>query len=411
MTGLNDFDWFEQLHDPVQVNTRQQGDEWVRHLFQRISETTGCGGINFESLGPATHLYTLSDSTLKSSLLVHAGQDQPVCYIVGRGQKRTEDIEPWIEAVTYAVTLLGTTCVFSWWAIIGEDPEHRMTPPIQLTGPHTIGCIKLHPSHDLFFESHPREPMSSVHSWTFPVHAHGSNTEPDWSTASQKAVADLKVICSLLSLSSGRIWRLRQPPQPTSNTSAGQANEEVPKLPKYSPSFPDHLKHDDNYGDPTLFDVPEWVNGAWAKLQDDRELTQLVATYHESLLLEAQDHDSYALLSTVAIVEAIGKRTGNELSRCPKCKSFTGATERFRSALRRVMDHENAARLTKVVYEQRSRTAHDGALHGIEFIVGSHTGLNLMSDNQPVEFQGTVHLMRSVAAKLLRSELTSIQSH
>jgi hypothetical protein len=239
------------------------------------------------------------------------------------------------------------------------------------------------------------------------VHVRGSSAGYALDVALQEAVTDLKVMCSLLSLASGHIWRLRQPPQLALTIPDNQPIEDVPVLPKYSGFFPDDLKREDNYGDPSPFEVPAWVNDAWAKLQGDPELTQLVATYHESLLLEAQHHGSYGLIAAVAIVEAIGNRAYKKLPRCVKCKAHTESTERFRSALRRVMDENRAAALAKVVYNQRSKTAHAGALHGTEFIVGAYEGASLMSDNPPAEFGYTARVLRNAAAKLLRLELAS----
>ena len=69
------------------------------------------------------------------------------------------------------------------------------------------------------------------------------------------------------------------------------------------------------------------------------------------------------------MIEGIGARD-HELTRCPTCHSQQGSTERFRTALRRVLPDAQVKTLAKTVYRLRSQTAHTGQLHGAETELG-----------------------------------------
>lgn len=105
-----------------------------------------------------------------------------------------------------------------------------------------------------------------------------------------------------------------------------------------------------------------WMDQAWHALED-AALAESLAITHEGRTL-CWTHPSLAQVCFVASIEAIGGRSG--LERCATCGLITGSTERFRQALRRVILREDAARLARLVYPRRSRTVHDGVLHGAE---------------------------------------------
>lgn len=413
VTSLDDYDWAEQIHEQIRIDVRLQGDEWIQYIDQRISETTGATAINFRANKGIWLLNTPTGGSITSSLFVRIENERPICYVVGSNPKTADQISPWIDAVRFSASQIGQVHDFLWWAIVGEDPDTSISPKMKLAERSRIGDLDLFPSQELFFELRPRDSLiSGSHiSWTFPVHVSGSSIGYDWTAASRNAVIDLKIVCSLLSLASGRIWRLRQAPDFPSILPGQQMRTELPTLPRYSASFPERLRREDNYGEPVIFEMPEWINGAWRALQRDQNLAQLVATYHESLLLSLQHHDSYGLLAAVAIVEAIGNKDYEKLPRCPKCKIVTGSTARFRSALRKVVSEEQAIRLAKVIYGQRSSTAHDGILHGTEFITGEHGHLNLMSENPEMEFADSAREFRQIAAALLRAKLVTMSDN
>lgn len=404
---LDDFDWVEPLEVPIQVDVRTHGDEWLDHLFRRLTETTRSTEYQMRSQGPFGDLHTPHHGTITSSLLVARSVDQrPVCHILGHGEQRDEDIAPWIEAITYAVAQLGAIAAFPWGAVIGEDPDVPISPPVQLAGRQRLGGIELYPAPQPFMEIRTGRSLSTGQtSRTFPVHVRGSSQGYAPHVAMQDAARDLKILCSLLSLASGRTWVQRTPPQPIAHAADEQPVTKPPNLPEYSLTYPEYLKRDENYDDPTPFTVPEWVDVAWTNLRNDAKLAELVAAYHENLLLDSGHHDSYGLLASVAIIEAIGNRAVQKLPKCKECGMVTGSSARFRAALAKVMSEDDARALGRAVYGHRSKTAHDGVLHGTELTLGSHAPVQLLSDNPPVQFGYTARILRTAAAHLLQLEL------
>ena len=83
-----------------------------------------------------------------------------------------------------------------------------------------------------------------------------------------------------------------------------------------------------------------------------------------------------ALLGFVAAIEALA--TPKRPPRCPECKAIQGSGERFREALATVLAPHEVVLVGKV-YDRRSRTAHDGRLHGSEDVLGMFPVLRLFS--------------------------------
>src|SRR5262249_17837091 len=154
---------------------------------------------------------------------------------------------------------------FRWYALIGEDPDSPISPPLQLTGKPTIGEMELLSAPHPFMEIQTKRWLSHGRtSRTFLVCVQGSSQGYAPHVAMQEAVRDIKILCSLLSLASGRTWVQRQEPHPNG---AGEPAFDPSSLPEYSFTYPDYLRHDDNYPDPTPFTLPSWIEDAWTTLR------------------------------------------------------------------------------------------------------------------------------------------------
>jgi hypothetical protein len=400
---FDDFDWAEPIPGPLPVDARIHGDEWLDCLIHRLTATTGSTEFRMRSEEAFGHLWTPHGGTITSSLLVSRSIDhQIVCQVLGHGERREHEVQPWIEAVAYAEARLGAVATFCWYAVIGEDPDSPISPPMQLAGTPTIGGIELVPAQRPFMEIRTGRSLSQGQtSRTFLMCARGASEGYAPQVAMREAARDIKILCSLLSLASGRTWVQRKAPQPVA---AGETAIDPSTLPEYPFTYPDYLKGEDNYADPTIFTLPTWIEAAWTNLQQDPQLARLVGAYHENLLLDSGNHDSYALLASVAVIEAIGNRAVGKLPRCEMCGLTTGSSARFRAALERVMAKDDAAALGKVVYGHRSKTAHDGVLHGTELTHGSHP-VQLLSEDPPTQFEYAARMLRIAVAHLLQMEL------
>ena len=115
-------------------------------------------------------------------------------------------------------------------------------------------------------------------------------------------------------------------------------------------------------------------------------------------------HPSYAALAFVAVVEALGNRAVKKLPRCNQCKTIIESGKRFRETLARVIPAEEAEHFGREFYDRRSRTAHEGILHGAEQMFGRLPyGLGISED--PIrDFDSLAHNLSAVARRLLLLE-------
>jgi hypothetical protein len=179
-------------------------------------------------------------------------------------------------------------------------------------------------------------------------------------------------------------------------------------LPAYSPFYWNVNRAEDNWADPTQFEVPSWVGSAWTALANQPVLAMLAATYHEGLMLAEANHGSYGLLASVAIIEAIGNMAVRRPPRCNECAQVIDAGERFRTALKRVVEEDLADDL-RDAYKRRSMTVHGSRLHGMELLGGSGAfgAPALLSDDPLTEFEGMASVLRQAAARLLKEEFSA----
>jgi len=132
-------------------------------------------------------------------------------------------------------------------------------------------------------------------------------------------------------------------------------------------------------------------------------LAAAVTSYHEGVQA-ALKHPSLALVAYIAAIEAVSSRL-LAASRCTECQSSTHIRARFQATIRLVRDDATAAFLG-AAYRPRSKTVHQGILHGGELRRGhvAHTW-----GRDPIrEFEwGTVYQMGRAAHDLLARALQS----
>lgn len=223
-----------------------------------------------------------------------------------------------------------------------------------------------------------------------PTIVEGVSRGYNWDSSMVAAAALLHRLCCLLTLAWDVPWRLMDGPAPI-----GPGQYQIPNpldpIESGAPSAPD----------PTV--LPDWMEAAWAATGADPLLMSAVASYREAMLLRT-DHPSMALIGFVAAVEAVAGRAF-KVDRCPVCNQVRGSTRRFKAALTLVRPPEEVKRLSDV-YEPRSRTAHEGRLHGHEALMGLIILPPFFATDPSWDFTWrTVEGMQTAARDLLRLAL------
>jgi hypothetical protein len=92
------------------------------------------------------------------------------------------------------------------------------------------------------------------------------------------------------------------------------------------------------------------------------------------------------VVAFVAAIEGIGARYVS-LETCPVCHVSRGSRQRFLAAASFVIPEEDARKLRKLVYDTaRSKTAHEGRLHGLEEAFGAFVFPGIFADDSKSTF-------------------------
>jgi hypothetical protein len=176
------------------------------------------------------------------------------------------------------------------------------------------------------------------------------------STAMRFANAQLLTLCAALTVDTNVFWEILQPPQPSEHRRPLPSAED--------PTLEQHAQDHEQIWDVTPSDL---ATKAVETMEADADVTGLVAALYHARTIE-RTTPSLALVMYVSVVEAIGARffSQTRCKCCDKCDKSDGYSRQFRQALRLVLPSKDAKRLGKL-YGKRSRTAHQGALHGTEF--------------------------------------------
>lgn len=413
------FTWAEVLNagEPLNLNREKDGDEWIDFVFRRLAESCGSTGYQMAAHNrpPGGYIYRPSTTRLRTALWVLFTVDKGlVCIVLGSEPRGEDGIELWRDAVTHGLRRIGTVTDFEWWAIVGPDPHFLYGAALRLSAAADVGGIRLDPAPQMFAENVPSRfiMFSAKVSYSGLVKVRGSSSGHIWAVAAEGAARRLRLLCAMLSLASGGAWVQRTSVNPLSRVNhAGQSeavNGDEIKMPHSNPWDRD---------DPSFlleegvqlneFSVPGWIASRWDDILRETSLRDALINYHEGLLMMSS-HPSYAALAFVAVVEALGNRAVKKLPRCAECKLILGSGKRFRDALARVIPVEEAESLGRKFYDRRSRTAHDGILHGTEPIFGALSYWGGISSHPTREFERLLHQLFVVAHRLLLVDVAHV---
>jgi hypothetical protein len=390
--GVESFDW------------AKQADEWVHRVSECMVETDGFSvtGHKYDDTTKPFIEFTgaqRSGAPLDTRLVIIPLEAGAFIAVAGKTEELDEAAaDAWIQAARCATSRLGTPATeYDWSAVIAP-------PAIRIGGAEpfidsevNVGVFRLVPSGQPLYEKMPPQlpSFSSAGSGiSWPILVEARHTGYNWEAALQKGAFDLHRLCALLSLVLDQCLVVREAP--------ALISDGVRKAP--SRLWWQHWLEDFDAStapEPrNVKTIPEWASAAWQQMNNRPQLGHAAAIHHEGLRAQFE-HPSLALVAFIASIEAVTNLL-YRVERCPECNAHKDVAARFRATLRLVATDEEARRLA-TAYSPRSRTVHQGRLHGGETIPGV---LNFSWGPNPVrEFERMVWGMRDASRKLLQSAI------
>lgn len=404
MSEIAATDYVQIFEESLNFDWTEKGDEFLYHMWDAMMRKVPLDGYSYQQHDPTEAEpyfffgYKPHSKIFTSEIAFFPGENGTLV-LVGITDRRQipDQVRPWAEAIVEAIQ--GLDCkaqTFDWWAAIGPVGTQKRGARF-VTNEIVIGNMRVQSAKSLYLDAvEGKVPNIRGYSLeaSFPVVVQGVATGYDWSAAIEPHAVHLSVLCALLSVTLDVNWRVRQAPEP------GIFRD--PTLPSARLDLDDHTNRITSWHNEKVA-IPAWCSDAWTRIVDDEVLATALHAYHTALALE-EITPSYALLAYVGVIEGLGAKV-EDLRRCDCCDQCTiniGAGRRFREALRVVLPEDEVKRLTKA-YERRSKTAHEGRLHGGEMIYWSMP-LSRIFAPQPASMDFRYRLVweiRSASRKLL----------
>jgi hypothetical protein len=362
-------DWYAELGS-WEVVWQDQGDEWLHWFAESVrSEALATTGHKYDSTTEPFLQVGLSKegSPLGTVTLIGVTSAGIVVFAAGAGDVDERLLAQLEAAADVATGRLGDSGGdHSWTAIIGHSPDRIVGLERRLDVVATVGAMRLE-STDVTLSEPGIAEQSSLSSWSMhrsvPIRVTGTSRGYSWGVASVQAGRDLRTLCGLLSLAwNCAAFTVREAPAPLE-----WGPRLVPPHPPWyaEPSQPLPAGANALPGEAAV--VPEWLGGAWPRLETNRWMLDALDAFLEGMYSE-QAHPSLAVVSYTASMETVADRIF-ELPHCPRCRGRKGIARSFRAALRLVLEEGEALELD-AVYTDRSKTVHAGRLHGGETTPG-----------------------------------------
>lgn len=385
----------QSLTDP------SRGDEWFVRLAECASSKGGqvTGHLRDATTGPFIEVRGRAPQGQASDtrLLILQLDQSLALFAGGRDDPPDEDVIAfWLDAAKCAGTHLGLEGEPVRWSALIGPPIPRIAG-LETTLAHAvrIGPFALTRETRPLRESWPSRPPSlnsRTLASTWFIGVEGSTKGYNWQVAGKAAALDLQRLCGLLSVSGAGTNVIREAPAPLD---WGRRT-----MPDKNPREPH-----DVFGEasaPRSWTPPTWLHEAWNRLESTPWLARALAAHHEGLLAR-YDHPSLALVAFIAAIEAISNRLWIE-HRCATCGARLDISARFRATLRIVLSQDSAEFLGRA-YSPRSKTVHEGHLHGSEAAAGVYS-IGALSMDPGVTFEWrTVFRMGEASESLLQRAL------
>ena len=403
-------EWVLPLHagqDVPGVDLRRDGDAFMQCLFDAMERFfPGTGRAAGSSPGseqiPGTHhIWDLSTRGVDSQIVLQpTEQGRARIFITGDGKQDPTEIAGWKGVVkTARAKLAGASRAWSWVAYVGQST--RFALQAQVAGEHEIGDLLIVGATEALVRPTPSpwDLRATTYSAQQLIAVIGSSQAGSWDDAERAAFATTKLVAGFLSLLWDVPFDVVQDPREVHSPGPDGRPERPIAFPTNSEKLLDEGLSVTDLTTLPQFTVPENLAGSWEALAGSEDLRRAVIAFQEGLTL-LERHTSYAALAFIAIIESLAN---GDLERCEECEQFKGSTERFRDAMTSLVG-EVAAKVLTRMYDKRSKTAHEGVLHGLELIPATSFP-RFLSDDPEFDFRQHVELLRFACKVRLRSLL------
>jgi hypothetical protein len=395
------FSWeVEPVANPMDVNWQaDEGDAWVNRVFAALGELTGDSSYGASRYGLdsfAEARFTPLSSDARSSMRVIPLERGIVVTIVGQEPLDDNEVAIWRTAIQKASSQTGKSHPsFRWAAVIGAIPD-RVIREQALSRPASVADLQLRSGGIAHQELIPHPSIllgRKVPHSSWPIIVEGQSQGYDAWVALEAATARLHRLCALLSVAWSCGWTLRESPR--------DVRWGLPQVTDRSPH--DNWLHFtfEPRAEPLLeIEVPDWVEGALRLLEGGGKKARMIgaalASHHQGLLL-SEGSPSFAVIAFTASIEGVGK------IKFPSA----GNKSRFRQALAMVVEEADLETLTKVYYDRRSDTVHEGLLHGLELTFGLSGSPRVLNSQERHNFSWFImRRLRLASERLLTRALS-----
>jgi len=402
-------DWVVELPDFATVAVPDDAkDEFHHHLFVfmrnefnhgysgRTIAVHGVGRVNEWKLNT-------SDGRERPRLWVASREGTLALFLAGQGEPQDDDIETWRRGVETALSSHGARQQVSWTAILSQRQTFPLAPSgDKLSSAEAAGGLTFRLLDGCIAEDVPVN-MRGVgimitERFHWPIRVDGStscyswNEDGEWRTAQR-----LRTLSALLSVAWESCWTLREGPRDPAVEFAGTTG---PLIGTSSRTIPE----DSPLATGRPVTIPAWLERAELAVSDDAKLLESALLMHHEGVLLGRDHSSLSLVCFVAAIETIAQ-ISKRPERCRECKSVLSSAQRFRDAIKTVLD-ENETEALAEAYSKRSKTVHQGTLYGAEIRMNSMGAMSLFLSDPILGFtMGTVTTAQRASRALILAKL------
>lgn len=397
----------DRWNGALDIPWAERGDEWIEHVWealatkvQSLGRAAGVGAPN-SKIPWRHHIYELNYSVLRSQLVL--AEEKPTKFrvlITGDGEQTPDQVAPWIYAVKEARRRTGKSDkMWVWLAYAGVKPspksfDARLPRPVRLGDE-----VRVLPDDKMtLLTPATRAGLSAVRIHPTTVHAVVTRVSAGiWPDGQRKSAVLLERACQLISVVID---------EPFVVLDDGQAQEKS-SIDDVEPTFPEPTRRDSEllsmvgHVDNVLNINDSELSVAWRLLHGDEALRHAISAHHQGLRM-MDEHQSYAAIAFVSVLESLGE-DDHDLARCASCGQLTGLGSRFRRSVEQIYGDAGAQFLANI-YSRRSKTAHEGVLHGLELLPEGYQGRYLSEDHE-FYFYRQLHVLRAASTQLLRSRL------
>lgn len=388
----------------LNIDFSVHGTEWLTLFSEAVSEQSSAWSVvgwSYSSNDPQLKVDIGVDSGCAVIEVLVAHSERPVRVVADEGPNLDESsVEMISNAIRIAESRVGkSNKEFEWSAVLLQRPGPRGVAE-RLDRPFSIGRNRLAPLDFVFRDPYPVNRHDSLHSYgvhqSIPVRVVGRSPGYSWrEDASKNAARTLRDICAILAVSwEFHTYEVVEAAAPI-DCGIRQARECRPWLRGaqfFRNGEVDWASHSIN----------DWYDVAIEKVNHEQKLRYAVDAFLEARYVEDL-HPSLAVVAYTASIEVVAGMLF-KAQRCAACGSHMEIARRFRAALREVLSEGAAASLERM-YNSRSRTVHDGRLHGRETTPG-YWGFSVFPDDVSGTFSWEVMHLATAARLLLLRALT-----